>query len=219
MNDEFEIEPIPGLPARLPKGEKLLWQGKPGWRGIALRVFHIRGIIIWFMFLCAWRLATTIYDGMPASAAVPAIMIYLALGLIITGFFVLFAWWIERTTIYSITSRRLIMRFGVALPMTVNLPFSAIEKAAVRPDGRGGGDIAISTRPGQRAQWAILWPHVRPWRFRSPEPMLRAIADAPAVARIFAQAFTTEIEGATASTVLTPTPKPRELPGLAPAAG
>ncbi len=71
MKDEFDIEPIPGLPALLPKGESLLWQGKPGWRGLALRVFHIRGIAIWFALLSIWRVVTTVYDGMPAAAAVP----------------------------------------------------------------------------------------------------------------------------------------------------
>jgi hypothetical protein len=30
--DDFAGEPIPGLPADLPEGEKLLWQGSPGWR-------------------------------------------------------------------------------------------------------------------------------------------------------------------------------------------
>ncbi len=219
MKDDFEIEPIPGLPAHLPEGERLLWQGKPGWRGIALRVFHIRGVAIYFALLCIWRVATTVYDGQPALAALPSVMIYCALGLITVGFFVLFAWWIEKTTVYSLTSKRLVMRFGVALPMTVNLPFSSIEKAALRPDGRGGGDISVSIRQGQRAAWAIMWPHVRPWRFLSPEPMLRSIADAPAAARIFAKAFTSAVDGSTASVITTETPKAHDLPGLAPAAG
>ena len=30
--------------------------------------------------------------------------------------------------------------------------------------------------------YALLWPHARPWRYRSPEPMLRAVPDAQAVA-------------------------------------
>jgi hypothetical protein len=220
MKDDFEVEPIPGLPAHLPKGETLLWQGSPGWRGIALRVFHIRGVMIWFALLGIWRLSTTIYDGLPAAAAIPAIMIYLALGFIVCGFFALFAWWIERTTVYSITTKRVVMRFGVALPMTVNLPFSAIEKASLRPDGHGGGDIAITTRDKHRAQWAILWPHLRPWHFKSPEPMLRSLKDAPAVARIFAGAFTQAVEGAKAAPI-GPAAQDRAapLPGFAPAAG
>ncbi len=43
----------------------------------------------------------------------------------------LLAYLIARTTIYSITSRRVVMRFGVALPMTVNIPFKAIRSADV----------------------------------------------------------------------------------------
>ncbi len=145
-------------------------------------------------------------------------MIYAAIGLMVIGFFTLIAWWMERTTIYSITSRRIVMRFGIALPMTVNLPFSAIEKAALRPDGKGGGDIAITTVKEQRAQWVILWPHVRPWRFRSPEPMLRALSDAPAAARIFAQAFTSEVAGAAITPAPADKPAGVPVPGFTPAA-
>ena len=32
---EYEIEPIPGLPGRLPPGETILWQGAPDWRVLA----------------------------------------------------------------------------------------------------------------------------------------------------------------------------------------
>jgi hypothetical protein len=219
VKDEFDIEPVPGLPAQLPEGERLLWQGSPGWKGIALRVFHIRGVAAYFVLLALWRLFVAAYEGRPVASAMPAATFYLALGFIVIGFFVFFAWWIARTTIYSITSKRIIMRFGVALPMTVNLPFAAIEKAALRPDGKGGGDIAIATREGHRAAWAMLWPHLRPWRFRSPEPMLRALTDGPAAATIFAQAFSAAVDGAAVQTIIEPQRVKPGLPGLAPAAG
>ena len=28
-HDDFQIEPVPGLPERPPEGERILWQGRP----------------------------------------------------------------------------------------------------------------------------------------------------------------------------------------------
>jgi len=32
---EYEYEPVPGLPQRLPQGERILWQGAPDWQTLA----------------------------------------------------------------------------------------------------------------------------------------------------------------------------------------
>jgi hypothetical protein len=50
-HDDFEFEPIRGLPAMLPAGERLLWQGTPNWRGLAVRSYHVRKIAAYFAFL------------------------------------------------------------------------------------------------------------------------------------------------------------------------
>ncbi|MFM7692363.1 MAG: hypothetical protein ACKPAC_23350, partial [Alphaproteobacteria bacterium] len=48
---EHGLEPIPGLPEALPEGEVLLWQGAPAWTEIAQRVFLIRWVMAYFLFL------------------------------------------------------------------------------------------------------------------------------------------------------------------------
>ena len=48
--------------------------------------------------------------------------------------------------------------------------------------------------------WLLLWPHVRPWRMRHPEPMLRSLPDAAHVAAILAPALTAA-NGANAATL------------------
>lgn len=50
---EYEDEPIPGLPGRLPPGEDILWQGTPDWRGVARGVFHTRLVAAWFVFVAS----------------------------------------------------------------------------------------------------------------------------------------------------------------------
>jgi hypothetical protein len=82
------------------------------------------------------------------------------------------------------------MRIGVALPVTFNLPFAKIEAANLKNGAHGTGDIALTLVPGERLAYLVLWPHARPWQLKQPQPMLRCIPDAPAVAAMLAQAFT-----------------------------
>jgi len=45
---EHEFEPEYGLPERLPDGEKMLWQGAPDFKALAIRVFHLRKLALHF---------------------------------------------------------------------------------------------------------------------------------------------------------------------------
>ena len=56
------------------------------------------------------------------------------------------------------------------------------------------GDIALRLRPGVEVTLLKLWPHVRPWRFRSPEPMLRDIPGTGAVAPLLCRALAANAE-------------------------
>jgi hypothetical protein len=38
--------------------------------------------------------------------------------------------------------------------------------------------------------YVLLWPHIRPWRLRTPEPMLRALPDAAVAAAKLSEALT-----------------------------
>ena len=51
------------LPEPLPAGESVLWQGRPEWRGLALRAFHVRMVAIYFALLAVWRVASGLMDG------------------------------------------------------------------------------------------------------------------------------------------------------------
>jgi hypothetical protein len=79
-----------------------------------------------------------------------------------------------------------VMRFGVALSMTINLPFNVIESASMRTRGDGSSDLPLVLMRGSRIGYLITWPHVRPWQFARPEPMLRAIPDGQRVAGLLA---------------------------------
>jgi hypothetical protein len=92
------------------------------------------------------------------------------------------AWMTARTTVYTVTNKRIVMRLGIVLTVTFNLPLKRIAAADVRSLDSGFGDISLALQGDDRIAWVHLWPSVRPWRINQPEPTLRAIADVQTVA-------------------------------------
>ncbi|MEM7257061.1 MAG: photosynthetic complex putative assembly protein PuhB [Pseudomonadota bacterium] len=172
---EHNNEPVLGLPETLPAGEKLLWQGSPDFLLLARRVLHINKIIVWFVFIGVWRISAhwqATGEWMFALLWTPA----LALGLCLSLLFMM-AWFYARTTVYSITSLRVTMRFGLAVPITMNIPFTKIASASTRSYSADRGNIALKTVKGARVSHLVLWPNVRPWHWLAPQPMLCCISD------------------------------------------
>jgi hypothetical protein len=188
-HDDFAFEPIPGLPARPPRDEAILWQGAPDWRHLAVRAFHVRKVFGYFGLLALWRIASGLYDGDVGPALFMSVSVLAAMSLVAALILCLIAYAVARSTVYTITSRRVVMRFGVALPMTVNLPFAQVDAVALRPDSEGVGDIALTLTKGQGFSYLVLWPHARPWQFSHPVPMLRSVPRAADVVATLAQAF------------------------------
>ena len=188
---EHGLEPVPGLPEALPSGEVLLWQGAPVWSEIAQRVFLVRWVGGYFVALVLWELMNgTLQGGMAADVIGPAMLLMLV-GAVAIGILALLAKIVARTSVYSITSRRLVMRVGVALPITINIPFVALAGASLRNRKDGAGDIILELLPSHRISWIALWPHCGGWSFGHPKPMLRGIANAAAVAEILGNAVAT----------------------------
>lgn len=185
---ERTLTPPPGLPEHLPEGERLLWQGKPDWLQLALSAFHVRKVALYFALLIAWRLWRQSTDGVPVQDAVANNLPLLVSAVLALPLLLLLAWLSHRTTIYTITDRRVVMKFGIALPFTINLPFKAIGAAAAALRQNGTGDIPLKLIGTERLGYVAMWPHVRPWRINNPEPMLRAIPDARHVAELLTRA-------------------------------
>lgn len=181
---EHDGEPIPGLPGRLPPGETLLWQGAPDWRALA-RALHVRELGVYFLVLIAIR-AVTAWRGDPVAEAVTVAEL-VGVSALVLGLICLFAKLSARSTIYTITDRRLVVRYGVALSKAVNIPFAMVSSAAIRRGAAGAGDLSLRLEPGARVPYVMMWPHVRPWRFSPAEPTLRAISDVDAVAQVLAR--------------------------------
>ncbi|MFX6019169.1 photosynthetic complex putative assembly protein PuhB, partial [Acinetobacter baumannii] len=72
------------------------------------------------------------------------------------------AWLFRRAACYTITSKRVLFQFGVALPMTMNIPLSKIGNAALKTFRDGSGDIPLRVLDDKRVSYVLLWPHIRP---------------------------------------------------------
>jgi hypothetical protein len=192
---EVETDVAPGLPEHLPLGETVLWQGKPDWRSLAIRAFHARKMAIYCSALMVWRLASDIAAGLPAGEVALGMAYMLPLMAAGVGIPAALGWLYARSTIYTVTSQRVVMRIGAALPMTLNLPFRGIGNVAVRRFADGTGDLPLALLGKNRIAYLHLWPHARPWRVAKPEPMLRCVPDAQNVAAILAQAMSEAVPG------------------------
>lgn len=185
---EHEFEAVHGLPEALPEGESLLWQGSPDARLLARQALHLDLVAGYFGVLLVWHGASAWADGATLPQTLRSMAGLLPLMLLACALLASLAWLMARTTVYTVTDRRVVMRMGIVLSITFNLPFAQIQSADWRAR-RHGGDIVLSLSGPDRIAFLHLWPHVRPWRLRQTQPMLRALSDAPAVAAVLAQAL------------------------------
>jgi hypothetical protein len=183
--------PPRGLPGPLPAGESILWQGGPSAAAIRRGPLHLRLLVLYFaaaaVFVAgiAWsegRSLAQLAISLGSIAAACLAVLALARG---------YAALVARTSVYTITNRRVVMRIGVALPITLNLPFASVVGAGLRLDRDGAGDIPLKMGGTGRIAFLHLWPHARPWRVSPAEPMLRGVPDAAQVAAILARALGT----------------------------
>jgi hypothetical protein len=159
----------------------MLWQGSPEWKRLALTAFHVRAVGVYFALLAAW--------GLLSGGSLAGVVATGAAGVAAVGLLCLLAWLSARSAVYTITDRRIVLRVGVALPTCFNIPLKIVGTAALRRHPDGSADIPLQLNGPDRLGWLMLWPHARPWRLSTPEPMLRAVPDGEAVAALLARAL------------------------------
>ena len=181
--NEYEIEPVRGLPGVLPPGEEILWQGAPDWRTLARTAYSTRLVAGYFALLVGWALVTALSVhgsllGVEMTAGMGLVAVVLLHGL---------AFFAARATVYTLTNRRIVMRIGIAVPKCVNLPLQKIGAVDLSLHADGSGDVPLQLAGPAKLGVLALWPHARPWKIITPQPMLRAIPDAQNVAALIAR--------------------------------
>lgn len=186
-HDDFAFDVAPGIPAPLPKGEEVLWQGRPDTSALAREAFKIRWIAGYMALIVLWKAGAGFADGGLALALLRGLP-YVVLALAAVAVVWLLAWAQARATVYTITSARVLMKIGAALSVTYNIPFVQIATARLDLKPGGTGTVALETMGDTRLAVMALWPHLRPGRLKKTEPALRCIPDAERVAKLLAEA-------------------------------
>lgn len=184
---------IEGIAEALPPGERLLWQGRPDVRSLLREAFHVRLLVVYFGALALAPLVLSWGGAAPTGIPVGAQVAWLlVLGGTVTAMACLMAWLTARTTIYAVTTRRVILRIGIGLPAVVNLPLAKVGGVWKRGHRDGTGDLALTPRETRSIGYLLLWPHARPWKVAHPEPMLRSIPGVEAVGALLREAVLQE---------------------------
>ncbi|MEM9576980.1 MAG: photosynthetic complex putative assembly protein PuhB [Pseudomonadota bacterium] len=187
VHDDFEIEPVEGLPEQPPQGERILWQGRPDWWQLAVESLNVKWVAGYFVLLSVWRFVSQL-DLLPLGQAIGAAVPFLLLGVVTCGLLTLVAVAQARATVYTVTDARVVMRIGAALTLTLNIPYTQVANAMLDLRKNGKGTIALETMGETRLSYLTCWPHVRPWHFRAAQPALRCIPGAEHVAGLLADA-------------------------------
>ena len=190
-----------------------MWAGKPTFRGVARDALHLRGVTAYFAVLFAldayqaWRKAIPLGQALHDSVPLAAITA-LSLGILA------FVAWLVAGSRYTITDRRVILRYGIALPATLSIPMSQIAETAVSSRADDTADIALVLKAGNHMPYLKLWPHARPFKLSHPQPMLRGIADGEAVATVLSRALQAAEGGRISRAPSRQVERPELVPGL-----
>jgi fumarate reductase subunit C len=184
---EHEIEPVPGLPGRLPDGEFIVWQGQPTFNIVMTRLLRARWIAIYFAIAALWSVAVGINNSEDAWQLLGRVTFIAVAAIILFGLMALCARLIAKTSLYTLTNRRVVMRVGIAISASFNLPFKQIAGADFRVGKDGSGDVALTLKSGHGLSGSVFFPHQRGGLWRKLSPQLICLPDAKMVAEKLAQ--------------------------------
>ena len=169
------VNMLEGVPRGMPVDERPLWRSGPDGARLARSALHIRKLAIYFVGLLAWRYLVVWRDGFTLETFIDVTITTVVLAVCVLLLVRLYAYASARSTSYTVTTERIVIRTGIALSIAVNLPFSKIASVDVRKDG-DGGDIELTLVEGAKVGYLILWPSAKPLYFKKVRPVLRALA-------------------------------------------
>jgi Bacterial PH domain len=172
-----------GLPDHLPDGERLIWQGKPNWKHLAVNAFQVRKVAIYFGAIILGQGVYKLLHGATPLEAAQSIPIIAALGLIACSMLLALAYASAKTSHYTLTNKRCLMKVGLALPVIINVPFRQVDGVAFATTSGTSGNICFKTAGETRLAYLMLWPHCKPWYMAKPQPAFRDIPDVEVVAQ------------------------------------
>ena len=181
---EHEWEAAPGLPSTLPAGERIVWQGSPDWKQLAVHAFHVRKIAVYFALMVGIQFSQLWAEGLSGKELLVPIVVSSSLALLALALLTTCAWFAGKSSLYTFTNKRVVMRIGIVLTLTFNLPYRRIAGASSKDYANGCQDIALELYSEDRIGWAHLWPHQKAWHVKHPQPTLRCVPNGKEVSEM-----------------------------------
>jgi hypothetical protein len=191
---EYEGEPIEGRPEALPEGESLIWQGRPTVGAMLKRVFFVPQLAVYFGLLIGGHTIYRLTESVPMAQVLGTLVWQFGLAAIVLLLLVWLARAYAKSILYTLTSARLVIRSGVALPMMVNIPIEQIIAADLRVHRDGTGDILLRASADRQLYWVLLWPNVSAWYSRPVRPCLRGLSHPHLAAKAFADVASQQVD-------------------------
>ena len=191
---EYEGEPIEGLPEVLPEGETLIWQGRPTVGAMLKRVFFVPQLAVYFGLLIGGHTIYRLTESVSMAQVLGTLVWQSGLAATVLLLLVWLARAYAKSILYTLTSARLVIRSGVALPMMVNVPIEQIIAADLRVHRDGTGDILLRASADRQLYWVLLWPNVSAWYSRPVRPCLRGLSQPDLAARAFADVASQQVD-------------------------
>ena len=188
-----EFEPTFGFPESVPTSEKVIWQGRPCPLLIARRIFFLPHLVFYFFMMSFLSLLFQI-DILTTKDLLIDFLSNMLLGSVAIFLLLAISYLVSSTTVYSITDKRLVMRIGIVLNLSLNIPLNKIHLAESRAYADKSGDISLELTPGNKIAYLHLWPHCRPWFFSAPRPRLSCLKEVDMVAMLLKDSWRKEKE-------------------------
>ena len=99
-HDDFAAEPIKGLPELPPRGEVILWQGRPNWWRLAVESLNLWWVMAYFAVLTVWRFLTVV-DTLPLDRAIAVSLPFLVIAAVVAVMLLIVSYIQARATVYT----------------------------------------------------------------------------------------------------------------------
>eukprot|EP01031_Cornospumella_fuschlensis_P046494 gene46494-56932_t len=100
-------------------------------------------LALYFALMVTWSISTAAASGGSLGEMALASGTSLGLALLCLAVLAVIGRALAKAAVYTITNRRVVLRVGVALPMTMNIPLGKIANAALKTYRDGSGDIPL----------------------------------------------------------------------------
>jgi len=165
----------------IPEDEKIIWYGRPDLRRFCLTALGLK-YIFFYLIIIFFSILYARFGDFNFIKIVQVLFPYLISSFLAVLLLIIIGTSQVLPTIYVITSRRVIIRSGLALIFMLNVPFDKIASIDKNHYSDGSGNISFKLISNKRVPFFASWPSVRPWYFSNPEPTFRCIADVEVIA-------------------------------------